>query len=772
MFDYYIPQAWSRLLKNLAEDAACKDIFSCWPPYCSSITSGDGLYWRNILQATLSFALQSSLAIWPKISNTDVTEYVDLKSSTVVARGKVDIDVLIALAQLGLTLVQLPQTHMEFLNDDIIKLMPRVARDQLEFRGLASAEFDVLSKNQRKILRGYFLSDEDFSNIYSLPLFPVLNGSYMFLEDRKTTTRRYNALTIDEVNIFGASAGNAISLEQLQPKVAALVREKGTTQANIDLLSPTSVVAYLSSETEPRSEEDLSKFWSWLSGWRHQGQVMKLFKANSSLRLIPTSNGSQLVSSPAFRALDNRLFEKLGLAFISPLLPTAVVQLLNCHEVIKDINNMNDFLAAIDLAGLQPLSNGEAKLVFDHISFCYRSLSKDHLDKLKKLPVFPVLVPCKNVESPVTSNTSVKWCAIDGLNIKGISPMSLIPLTGEINFLDKSSFSDPSCSLLKELQLPVLKDKDILLLALAQFRSQPQSLQVSFLSYIRRNHRLVRSINDITFALRMTQFIHSSAGTLQAPMEIIDPASELASLFPVASSGRLIPVMKNPYDHLILHDLRSLGAMKTVLSLDMVQERISYISSNHTTAEALVIARSLVSLMNRPTFFCVGLSIESSIHWLPTRSGLVTSEECRDSGRWDTDLFDEVLATLDETIQISSYFRALVWNKPLPFHVLTKQLDRVLGRPSSDVQYRKVRKIVRELASRQIGDADVNAIHQAIARRPWVPTESGTLASTSLAVFVSLPSSSCFQEIGFSQAEKQICLFLLRMGCQERYVFH
>ena len=62
-----------------------------------------------------------------------------------------------------------------------------------------------------RVKEGYFLSEEDFSNVYGSPL---LNGLYAPLEDRETTTRRYIALSRDEVDVFGA-----------MPYLAALVQE-------------------------------------------------------------------------------------------------------------------------------------------------------------------------------------------------------------------------------------------------------------------------------------------------------------------------------------------------------------------------------------------------------------------------------------------------------------------------------------------------------------------------------------------------------------------
>ena len=685
--------------------------------------------------------------------------YVDLKSSVAVTRDQVDLDVLVALARLGLTLVQLPQTHMEFLDDSVIKLTPRVAREQLELRSLVG--FDDLLQSQRKILSDYFLSDKDFSSIYGLPLFPTLDGPCISL-DMHTTTRRYIALTTEEVDMFRASAGDAVSLDQLRPAVAALVREKGTTHANIDLLSPPSVIAYLSSELQPLSNERLANVWSWLEKWEHRDLVMVLLKSNSTLRLIPTSKGPQPVSSTVFRGPEFPSFEKLGLTFVSSMLSSTVVQFLNSHRVLKDTNDLSDFLDAIDVTGLRSLSDSEANSVLNHISTYYRSLSSDNLTKLKQLPVFPVS------QSLVGRNTSVKWCAIDNLNVTGISPMSLVPLIDKINFLDMSCISNPSCSLWKALKLPVLKDKNVVLLALGHFPSQPKHIQAFFISYIRQNHR---STDSVISVLRNAQFIRSLAGTLQSPMEVIDPKSRLKSLFPKVSNNQFVPIVEDDYDREILDGLRNLGMMRTSLSSDIVQERISYISANHTSADALIVARSLLPLVNDPSFVCGDLSIDRSLRWLPTHAGLVSSNECIDSGRRDADLFDEVLNTLDNTISITHSFRALLhWDEPLPLDVLMKQLDQVLRRPSSDTRYRKVREVVKELASRQLQDADVKALRQVIAERPWVPTESNTLVSPSRAVFTNSPSSSYFHEIGFSRAEGQVFSFLLKMGCHKRYV--
>ena len=208
--------------------------------------------------------------------------------------------------------------------------------------------------------------------------------------------------------------------------------------------------------------------------------------------------------------------------------------------------------------------------------------------------------------------------------------------------------------------------------------------------------------------------------------------------------------------------------MKTVLTADLVQERISYISSQFASSQAVTTSHALLTLMNEPNFTCSGLSIDPTMRWLPTREGLINSKKSINSGRGDSDLFDEVLITLDESISISPSFRALLnWDLPLHLDVLTEQSGCLLGASDPKSQYHKVTRIIRELASHQLSDRDLRDIHRAAAGRPWILTKSGTLAPPSRAVFATVPDSSGFHEIGFSKTKDEIYQFFLRIGCQD-----
>ncbi|KAF8629294.1 hypothetical protein AX15_003527 [Amanita polypyramis BW_CC] len=771
LFNHYVPRAWCYLLTSLAEGEFCKNIYSAWPPYLSSITSGDGLYWQNILPNTFNVAVQSGSAIWPRVSARDTTTFVVLGSSLVISEGEVDFNVLNALDVLDLSIVQLPKDHMQLLDSSITMLTPGNIRAKPEHRGEGFLQrFKNLSTVQKDILCKYFLSERNFGHIFGLPLLPTLNGSYISLNDRRTCVRRYTALTDDEVEVFKVTASNAIPLAQLDSNVAILIRERGTNQANVDLLTPQVVVTYLSGNPRPWNDEQLTKFWSWLSEWRHKDEMMNLLKVHHALRLVPTLKGLLPVRSPVFYDTDNiRLFEKLGLAFISSALSSSALQLLDHHGVLGGVSNLNGFLAAIDLESLPPLSDNEAELVFNHFATHYRSLPLNSLGKLKKLPVFPVLAPDVGTYEGELSNTPITWRGIDDLTIKGVSPMALVPTIEGVHFLDKASIRDPSCLLLKSLKIYVLNDEDVLSLTLNHFPSLSKSLQAAFISYIKIGNDRNRFPRRIKLTLGRSKFISTSDGTLQSPRDVIDPESPLKLLFPFASQGCRVPKCEDDRDREIFKDLRVLKLTKTNLSSDIIQERISYISLNSSSSQAMEIARSLIYLMNDRKFSCSDLSIDTSLRWLPTPAGLVSSYECIDSGRRDADLFDEVLAVLGEPKEVSPSFRALMnWDKLLPLQVITKQLDRVLGKPESEIRHRKVREIIRELASRQLGDVDISCLSEVVAERPWVPTKSGNLAPHSRAVFTSVPDSSCFYEIGFSKSDKQIYCFLLKMGCDER----
>ena len=615
------------------------------------------------------------------------------------------------------------------------------------------------------------MSDGDIRNTFGLSLLPTLNGSFVSIGHHDQSPHRFIALTNDEVRVFKVSAGDAIPLDVLSPEVANIIRQD-SGPANVDLLSPHSVITYLSREAQPPSDEWLADFWCWLEEWRHNTELISLLKNNVALPLIPTTRGPKGLSYPVFKTMqdaDNtQLIRKLDLAFVSSVLAPSVVQLLSNQNLLKNASDLNDILGTISLATMPSFTEDEAKSIFAHIVGYHGQLSSDNLGTLRELAIFPVMTPRKEFQPEEMSNCSVTWRSIFRIYVKGITPMRLIPLLDDdVHFLDKASIHDPSCAVLKSLQIQHLKEEDILLHALNHFTSQSKSLQVAFVSYIKHNqHHLPNVVKE---TLLKTRFLRTGGGILQSPENVIDPNSPLVNLFPQGYEDWRLSKIESNHDRQLVDCLRELGSMKMNLTADLVQERISYISSNSTSPEAIAISYSLLVLMNKPTFPCSGLTFEPDVAWLPTKERLVSPRRCINSGRSDTDLFDDVLITLDESISISPSFKALMnWDKPLPIEIVMKQLRRVLDLPDPESRSHKIRSIIRELGGRQLQDAELQNIKQMVTSRRWIPTKSGILAPHSRAVFTHVAGSSGFYEIDFSMADKEIYQFLSRMGCSEK----
>ncbi|PFH47866.1 hypothetical protein AMATHDRAFT_6333 [Amanita thiersii Skay4041] len=760
LFDEYIPRVWAHLLKSLVKDDGASDIFSAWPSLCSSISAGDGVYWEKLLASTFKVALLSGLAIWPKVSlgGGEPTEYVPLKSAFVTENNKVDIDVLKCLMKLGLTVVQLPKDFMDLIDETAVKMTPNTVYDPLKER---IDMINRLSTEERKVLCGYILSTGDITRLFGLPLVPILSGSFVSLENRHNSGKRYTFLSDDECDVFKSLAQEAISLSQVDKTLARLIDKGSTDPANIDALGPEEVIKFLETTAQSSSEQWLIEFLTWLTRWRSGSSLIDLLKTRQDLRIVPTSNQNQSLASPIFKPVNDpqktKVMEKFGLRFLSPVVPSLVVSFLERHSLLKRLENLDDILRVVQPDTLPPLTDEEASSIFRYFTAELPPALTENRETLRKLPIFPVLVPsCYAHES----NSSVVWRSIFPLTIKGVSPMRLVPVIGGIHFLDKGSIHDPSCSMLKGLGIHLLSHADIILSALGNFSGQKGSVQAAFISYIANNVRDLPT--KVTDTLKITSFILASDGSRQPPSKSIDPRSDIATLFPPNSSDSRLPRM----DDAILGDLRRLRMLIASLTPDIVHERIQYIhASQHRET-----GKNLVSLMNNSSFLWSGVTINPSLRWLPTSEGLKSSEECIERGRSDIDFFDEVLTPLDESvINLSPSFRAVMkWDKPIALSIIQKQLIHVVGSASTQSQCRKIRSIIRELASRGLNDSDIESLKTIIGGRTWVPTKCGTLAATSRAVFIDVPQTSRFFSVAFSDSDVEIRQFLLNMGCRER----
>jgi hypothetical protein len=131
-----------------------------------------------------------------------------------------------------------------------------------------------------------------------------------------------------------------------------------------------------------------------------------------------------------------------------------------------------------------------------------------------------------------------------------------------------------------------------------------------------------------------------------------------------------------------LQCLKSLALLRACLTPDIVAERIGYISSRHTSDEALLIARNLLLLLGSSNIDFSLVQGISEKKWLPTNKGLCSAGECRHPAVTPSALFDKVLAVLTVLGRFTmppSLQTALGWDKPLPIKLLIEQLNGVLN---------------------------------------------------------------------------------------------
>jgi hypothetical protein len=198
----------------------------------------------------------------------------------------------------------------------------------------------------------------------------------------------------------------------------------------------------------------------------------------------------------------------------------------------------------------------------------------------------------------------------------------------------------------------------------------------------------------------------------------------------------------------------------------MIEERIGFISANHSSPTSVNLSRLLLEAIQSTHFDCSDLSLVPGQKWLPTYRGLCVPEECRDGERNRRDLFDEVLGVLEQGIQIPHSLRsAFNWDRPIETATIIKQFNQVLNKIQVDDIHEKVVVIIKELSGRDCSDSDLVTLRSITAERKWVPTSSGQLARTVDAVFSPPIADAGFEQILYISTKAR--QFLFDLGCSE-----
>jgi sacsin len=376
--------------------------------------------------------------------------------------------------------------------------------------------------------------------------------------------------------------------------------------------------------------------------------------------------------------------------------------------------------------------------------------------------MFPVLDPSSFPTTPSTTRAPI----LQDFTVRGVNPNSIpvlphIPNTAWINL---RSISQDILQYLDPDYPSPLSGSDLQKFMLTYFQSQTPETQLTFVQYLVSNS--VSVSRKTLEGLAAINFVPARDGNSRAPKDLVDPEALIAQLFPGRSSS--LPDTSQPHHRILADHLRTLKLFVTDLSLDILRDRIRFISNS----QAPELAKTLIQLISQLRFDCRSLfnsSLSRDLKWLPTPTGLQSPLVCRDtsSHHGKTYLFDEVTPMISSDVHVDHYLReALMWDDKVPFETLSCQLVKVMNRPEAPPG--KVRKIVEHVGHRSISQNELSVLQALLKGRNWVPTLQSTLVS---APFVLL-SGEDIPAVGFHAPafDSHMHGFLRQMGCDDRYV--
>ncbi|KAJ7673472.1 hypothetical protein B0H17DRAFT_1083119 [Mycena rosella] len=812
LFESFLPRTWAALLKVLLQEDHLTDVFRAWPPAQSVVFGGDSAYWQTLPAKLLACIVASKAEVWPVFTGSKATthsHFADL-GSVLVASPDVDDGTLRALANAGLRVTQLPEYILQLLsNSGVTDIRYTLLSPSVAYLDLCShvADIQTLDAADRTALLQFLLRTQQLENIVGLPIVPLVNGEFLAPMRCGNGAPIHTVMDQAECEVFKKLEESAVSLSLIPVHLQDLFRVHGPSVLNVAILSPEKVAAYLKSspfgfDLSQRHEGQLDNalvvwltaFWAWVGTWPVRDQ---LFPHIRSLCVVPTHASLESLEIGVFSEVGVEpplvsIFRGLGLAFLHPAFsPTARKGLAHYTMVLKNLTDIHLVLDRIKFGQSLRLEKNETHALSKHVLGCVlqtcqqQPLDENQRRKLRSLPIFPLLTPsvitAPELKSPrmlsgfklPSLHRKSKSVAIppnlgyvaEGATVLGISSVTdvFLPVVDSVVYLDGSNVDLAVLPQLAPSNSIPLSSADILALALEHFSRQPKNLQSAFLDYIVRNRDVLPP--SLLKSLQKVVFVPVLDGTLQAPERIIDPTKgDLVAIY--SESKDRIPTTL-PDDLLVLRHLRSLGLLATALTVDIVAERIQFISARSVSHEAKPLASQLLIMLHTSGLDCTSLEIPLEAKWLPTVRGLVGRGECFDFAQ-RPELFDEVFPVLDRGVTLSPSLRtALGWDQPISLQILQDQLRAVLR--SGHASTLKLDCLIKEFSARTLSEADVTQLSTITFGRAWIPIASGRLAPTNYAVFSSTFGLAGFHQIPFGLADQaQVRNFLLRMGCTER----
>ncbi|KXN87239.1 Sacsin [Leucoagaricus sp. SymC.cos] len=769
LFDTYIPQAWATLLEVLVQHDPVSDIFNAWPTPQADIQSGDHFYWKNIVMNVTKCAID--LPIWPAFGHSSPS--YNTSGAFLVADTDTSDRILRILSQTGVQITQPPQYVTRAMINNI-STKPRVLSPQLAYRELRNLIHAVkdLEHADAQTIFGYLTSTLDCNYIAGLPLIPSVAGSRVSLETKASVSTFRTLLADDDEELFSAYDADAVSLKRLTPEARDLLLTEGVNVLNVKKLDPSRVLSYLKSSlytsqhrATPSNDqvEWLNRFWRRVNHSRWDAQLF------NSIYLVPTTQGLQLPTDTIFDTEAEPdvagLLEMLGVFVLHPL---ADVQVRASLRHLVPSSNIHALLRALPDPLNVNLTEEQAVQISSYLISHLPSSSHRHghipsdptlCSRLRSIPIFPIISP-----SPDNTITTRTYISSSG-TVRGIDPDSVpvLPLVPATSWIDLRAISQDILQYL-DPKYPSLTSSNVMQeLVLEHFHSQRPGTHLAFVQYLFTNHLSVP--HGTLTRLASIEFVLACDGKKRAPKDLVDPQARVAELYPGASP--FLPDTSQFTREIMVKLLRELHLFISDISLDIVRERIRFISDGHASEE---LARTLINFIGESRLDCRRLfesMISFDMKWIPTSTGLESPYTCRDvsSHYGKTELFDEVMPFVRDGVRISLDLRKLFsWDVQVPFLILFRQLDKVINQAKPP--FEKIRALVMEVGHRKLKESEIYQLRVLLVDKRWIPTREETLVSVPFALLAGEDAP----DVGFHSVvfDSSVTSFLRRMGCVDR----
>jgi hypothetical protein len=658
ILEEWAPAAWATALNNLDRANLLPRGWSAWPPEERDPDS----YWFRLAHKVTKEVVDCGASILP---SHDVQRLVSVDDKSVLfAHPTADEHPLFSiLFRFSIHIVQPPRQIFSALKTIINNFQNSAFSPRSLYKLLCDSltkineqTFDLEATHRVMEYLALSSSPPTFELLSDLPWFSRTDGSLISLTSSSTNIQWVMPSSEEEALLFGDDpcmlswdcVSDALRVHLLKTQTTAIL--------NVTALNVESVSTFLNSRFSPLggSSDELSevdvvhhvdwllRFWTWVAQWPGREQFFQTQTGRiKHLHLLPTSHrtvrkmSSQVVTFQNVPRVAVEAWIALGVHGLHDSIPRDAVSILKDKSFALEQGAQGFVALLIKTCNVdhQPLLDQNS---FTHIRHLLTSglrleaeigFSPQDEQKLLKLPVF--MVRHHPGECSILGSASGSRIF---MQIPNNFPLPRIENDNTV-YIDMGDFVTESLiKLVNHNRIEILKEVDILKLAIDYWDLQPMELQDRFVEKIFDNRR---HISELRERLKTLSFVTVNQVSHRVPPRgLIHPNSPLAALYK-GEVGRIPTHLFASRECLLA--MQGEGFVHSSLDESILQERLEYLLSAASDEKLIAHkATAFVGLLDRvwEPLYSPLISRKRSMEWFPCDGlSLVAPDRCRDNSR-------------------------------------------------------------------------------------------------------------------------------------------